>query len=91
MRRTSSRVNISRVYSGQRERCADADVPHADGENDQERREREIARRLTTSHDDHDEQERRRRNEREIETKEERKRVQMTLCSLMSSPRANRS
>src|SRR6266545_2499262 len=100
--RTSSRVNIDRSLGARAGRAArdaqnlrkrggrtDRREPHADGENDEQRREREIAEAVRAD-DHHREQDDRRDDERQIESEEERQRVQMTWCSLMSSPRAKR-
>jgi len=71
-------------------RRPDPRVPKPDRENDQEHGEREI-RHATPAPDEHDEQEQAGGgDEREIENKEE-ELHQITLCSVTSAPRANRS
>ena len=77
--------------SGQRARTADGRVPHADREHDEQCGEREVLDRSSTA-DDHEEQQHGcARDESEVEYKKKPERTQMTLCSLMRSPRRNRS
>src|SRR5688500_7884383 len=95
VRRTSSRVNtpvsLGTCDLRQRHGTADRRVPDAHRKSDEQHREREVLPGPPAA--DHLQQQEHGGtcDEREVEQQEQRQGVQMTLCSLMSSPRRNRS
>src|ERR1700687_592327 len=82
---------FSPIPSGQLDGTADRRVPDPDREKYEQRGEREILRRAPATDDNEKQEHRGGRHEREVEHEEQAQCVQMTLCSLMRSPRRNRS
>jgi hypothetical protein len=78
-------------WSRQRGWRADRRVPDTDREKDEQRGEGHVLDGATAPDDDDEQEHARSRDESEVEQKEEAERVQMTLCSLIRSPRRKRS